>query len=227
MIVLSLIRWGLSSWVAPLGTLQRINLNLTPLQAEAIFYWGDELLYDQPKDMKPVPANAGERPWMKFVQADGVTINYNATSMPAGDHRFSWFLTVTPATSESALPWAQKRLFSVAVVVCYQREFTAAGERAATATLSPISYGGGTIMLNCNVADATPLVVKENEWILLYSAASGQCSWYRAVSSATIAPGASQALSLVGPDWYGGATAAVVVIPGVTGVYSTTVRLDQ
>ena len=88
-----------------------------------------------------------------------------------------------------------------------------------------MGYGGGTITLT---AGASPLVVKENEWILLCdSSAPPQCVWYRAVSSVTIPPSGSQPLSLVGPDWNGGATATAVVIPGVTGVYTTTVQLDQ
>ena len=190
-----------------LGPLNRINLFTTPnaATAEAIFSWHDDLTFD-------IPDDSSNRP--------------TALSIGEFDGHFSWFITATPSPADVAngVPVVDRRSYNVSVVVCHRRTFIEAERTANAAFSGGVGYGGGTITLD-NSTGALPLVVKENEWILLYSPTTYQCAWYRAVSSVTIDPGGSGWLSIVGPDWHGGAAQAVI-IPGVSGVYSTTVRVD-
>jgi hypothetical protein len=92
---------------------------------------------------------------------------------------------------------------------------------------SAVGYGG----IGISYAGNAP-IPKENQWGLLYSTAVGssQASWYRVVSAGY--DGTNTRVTLVGPDWNGGTGAAanpvrLIVIPGVTGVYTTTVELDN
>ena len=108
-------------------------------------------------------------------------------------------------------------------------------------------YGGVGIQYDASKSTVMP---KENEWVLLTSTNNnGQASWYRVVSAGTdtVGPPPDPAIkttraTLVGCDWHGGvggtaatATAAVspddtvklIVVKGATGVYTTTVQLDD
>jgi len=194
----------------------------TPISTE-IFRWRGDPLYVQPSDWKDAtaPPRNGDRPAGLFVQADGST-NTNVTATQAYDATFSWFLTVTPAPTDST-----GRLYAVSIVICYQRVLTAAGEQACTATdpgnpANPpvIAFGGGAMTLTA--LTGTTVNVRENNWIMLCSAT--QATWYRVVNAGP--GGATQMLSVVGPPWVGG-SATAVVIDGVTGVYTTTVQLDE
>ena len=89
---------------------------------------------------------------------------------------------------------------------------------------NPPGYGGiGISYQNSNV------MPKENEWVLLSS--NTQTTWYRVVSAGSDgAATPTTHATLVGPDWNGGCDHAVtnlIVVNGVTGVYTTTVQLDN
>lgn len=209
------------------GPIPRITLawatGANVAMAEAVFRWPDELQFHSSDDSTDRPRALVYDSTGNFVIYDPPTHGTNVTF--ARDGNFSWFITATPSPADVAngVTVANRRSYNVSVVVCHKREFTTAAERTAGANILGGGYGGGTITLINNDADTSPLVVRENEWILLYSAT--QCAWYRAVSSVTINNGDTEWLSLVGPDWHGGAATAVV-IPGVTGVYTTTVQVD-
>jgi len=211
------------------SSIQRISLGNV---ASEVFRWQDELTYVLPKDMNP--PQAGDRP-------QPVAGNQN-------EGNFSWFLTVSRVPSDHIVdpstgttlfdvPWAQRRQFSVAVVVCWKRAFTTgnndpnAGETTVSNVTcdSPTGYGG----IGIQYSNSTVLP-RENQWVLLYSEnptthAIIQATWYRVVSAGN--NGTNTRVSLVGPDWNGdgngGTGATLVVVKGVTGVYTTTVQLDN
>ena len=223
-------------------TIQRINLKtspsgvaLTAAQAEDIFRWHDDLKYEMPIDMNP--PQTGDRP-LPVLDSSGNT-QY--------DGHFSWFLTVTasPGEVQAGLTWAQRRQFSVSVVVCWNRLFTAAandanaGEtRVSVVCDNAIGYGGIGIQYDASKSTVMP---KENEWVLLTSTNNGQASWYRVVSAGNDNNATNPTIraTLVGRDWYGGLggtvgppvvpddTVKLIVVKGATGVYTTTVQLDD
>ncbi len=168
---------------------------------------------------------------------------------------YSWFLTAMPAATEMSLPVAQRRVFNVSVAVCYKRNFmfyiasnypfnlpanitTSTLDSEHTAYISAgaagfpgMGVGGGTVILDRKVN------VKENEWVLLYHLHfdSGnnplpqlnRMNWYRVVGvGMDVAAPNGPTLSLNGPDWDYNLPAVLVVIPGVIGVYNTTMELD-
>jgi hypothetical protein len=87
------------------------------------------------------------------------------------------------------------------------------------------------------------LPLKNDEWVLLYGVSSAgnitQATWYRVVHAGyTPDPSdptkGSSSITLAGPDWYGGgpnsvtdpnSRAVMVVVGGVTGVYTSTVQV--
>ncbi len=144
--------------------------------AEASFLWHDDLNFVSAKDSTS-PTN-GDRP------------------MPGGGGYVgstSWFFTVTGTPSDYAagIPWAQRKQFTVSVVVCYKRDFRPAtdgrspnpeGEQswlvqydASTGTFTGgFGIGGGTIMLvydSSNPLDSNsnhPInKIRENQWVML------------------------------------------------------------
>jgi hypothetical protein len=208
-------------------TVQRINLKsngtvLTADQAEEIFRWHDDLKFGDIENSRDRPA----------PPATG-----------AYDGSFSWFATVAPQivqdSSGNLFPTSQA---CVSIVVCWKRQFTAAvnDAKADETTLSVScdsspAYGGMGIEYDANNSKVLP---KENEWILLTSTANGQASWYRVVAAGTDNGSSPKTrVSLVGPDWYGGTgkdnsgavndSVKIIVVKGVTGVYTTTVKLDN
>jgi prepilin-type N-terminal cleavage/methylation domain-containing protein len=220
---------GTTSVGGTASAIERVNLRTVPGggalnsgQADSIFRLQDELIYSLPKDM--VPPQTGDRP------------------VPTGGNEgnFSWFLTVACSPAELSLPLPQKRQFSVAVVVCWKRAFTATANdpEAGEATVSVVcdaatGFGGIGISYPTTTTAPTP---KQNEWVLLTSGT--QATWYRVVSVGS--DGTTTRATLVGPDWNGGTTGGtlgpppapddsvkLVVIKGVTGVYTTTVQLDN
>jgi hypothetical protein len=132
----------------------------------------------------------------------------------------------------------------VAVVVCYKRNISAAGEDTASAAphavsvlSGPIGYGGVTISVTGKWP--TNWNLKDNDWILLCSTVTGtgalnQATWYRVVGAGYDQTSNVTNITLVGPDWNGGDSTSVpactftaVSVSGVTGVYTTTVQLDN
>ncbi|MGD0381920.1 MAG: hypothetical protein ABSA77_00265, partial [Thermoguttaceae bacterium] len=189
---------------------------------EQLFFWSDDLLFDAPK-------NSIARPTLVSTTSKG---------------DYSWFFTVMPAATEMTLPVAKRRLFNVSVAVCYKRNFqiyddstqnfypgnptttnTLDGEHVAKISaitgFPGMGIGGGTVQLNSAVN------VKENQWVMLYHVDDtfpqrNRCYWYRVVGVGKDA----NMLSLNGPDWEANLSAALVVVPGVIGVYNTTIELD-
>ena len=133
-------------------------------EADRIFRWSDELSFDTPATLSQRPrrivrdntAPAHVGPYPAIVPPE-TAFGPTVTPMDAGS--FTWFLTVTPAAVEATLPASQRRLYSVSAVVCYQRVFsqqtpgTPDGEHNLTVTsFAGGGYGGGTIIVNNNVA---------------------------------------------------------------------------
>jgi hypothetical protein len=206
----------------------RVNLPRTPTAAlaEQIFQWHDDLTFDVPEEPTARPT---------AIVVGGV---------PQHDGNFSWFFTAAPSPAEAAyMPMAQWRMFNVSVVVCWKRNLALdagnpLGEHAFTATCdSADGYGGiGIQIKDTDVSgDNENRLVKEmrdGQWVLLYSTVAPiQYSWYRVVHAGhdDSASALCTRVSLVGPDWHGGngvGNARVVIIEGVTGVYSTTVQVN-
>lgn len=190
-----------------------VSAHLTPTQADPIFRCADELIFTMPKDMNP--PQSGDRP---------VPNGFN-------EGNFSWFITVCPSRSDIALniPVGLRRDYTVSVVVCHKRDFdpTGTGEGA---TVNPVTflgggYGGGTIQLN--PADAAILEhIKTDQWVMLAASTGATAKWYRVVGVGNIG---TPYISLVGPDWDTTNYLApiLVVVEGVTGVYTTTIHLDN
>jgi|GEM_PF-2399351 hypothetical protein len=101
-----------------------------------------------------------------------------------------------------------------------------------------MGIGGGTVQLDAG----NNINVKENQWVMMYhlhldntgNPKSGypqlnRLNWYRVVGvgKTTDSSGiATYYINLNGPDWDYNLSAALVVVPGVIGVYNTTVELD-
>ena len=184
--------------------------------ARQLFFWSDDLPFDAPK-------NSSERP--RMVTSGGAVLSEGG---------YSWFFSVTPAATEMSLTVGQRRLFNVSVAVCYKRNLqpgavgTFDGEHVASipalAGFPGMGIGGGTVILDRKVN------VKENQWVMLYhvSASTPQrnrCNWYRVVGVGMDVAG-GPTVSLNGPDWDPNMAATMVVVPGVIGVYTTTMELD-
>ena len=188
----------------------------TAAQADAVFRSQDDLIFSRPEEMVKTatftPPPAGTRP-----------------IVPPGTRRSegnaSWFLTVAPDP-------LQPTLFSVSVVTCYGRTLLSSSERLAppsgTVTCASPSYGGTIVTYNgtYNGGDIISVKppIKADSWVLLYSAT--QASWYRVVHAGYDVTSNTSSITLVGPDWYGGTTGNIVVVDGVTGVYTETVQLN-
>lgn len=180
-----------------------------PSLAESIFMWQDELSYALPKDRTDGQTPNGTRP---FPIVDSLT------NVQQVDGRFSWFLTVWTPTAELQLPLYQRQTYNVAAVVCNRRDFTSAGETVLSSGTCTGGIGGVSFLASGTTT------LKNNEWALLYQT-NAQYTWYRAVGVGY--DGTNTHMTLIGPDWNGGTSANLLVIPGVTGVYSTTVKLDE
>ena len=87
-------------------------------------------------------------------------------------------------------------------------------------------YGGLGVSYQNSNPNAVP---KENQWVMLIG--SNGPAWYRVVaagSDTTTTPPTIR-VSLVGPDWYNtsSTTANLIIVPGVTGVYTKCMVLDD
>ncbi len=209
---------GVSKIGTSIGPLTRISLNNVNAND---FFWQDDLAYARPEDATAAAGRAnGERPMPMPGRANQVA-----------DGNFSWFLMVaaSPGEANAGLAWDQRRQFTVSAVVCYKRLFDNSGTKPGEKYISggvtcddDIGYGG------IGIEFSVPLVVevKRNEWVLLTT--SKQSTWYRVVGIGTDGSGTTR-MSLVGPDWYGGGkdgSASLVIVEGVTGVYTTTIQRD-
>jgi hypothetical protein len=216
------------------GGLNRTGLTTisSQTQAEAVFLWHDDLTYTQARDTES-PTN-GDRPVPEMI-GDVQQIDGN----------FSWFATVTasPAEVQAGLSWGERRQFNVSIVVCWKRLFTnsatdtsAKPEELGEAVVENVKcdaddgYGGIGIEYEDTSSTAMP---KENEWVLLATGSSAtakidQTTWYRVVSAGK--DGTTTRATLVGRDWHGGGSdgnAKLVIVKGASGVYTTTVQLDD
>ena len=184
--------------------------------AERIFSWADDLQFGLPEDSQPPPDDESTRPRAVV----------DVTGLPQSKGDFTWFITVTPAKSESNLAdVSRKRLYSVSAVVCFKRRLKAekvdgkdipAEQSRRVTFLGGVGYGGGSIELN------SPIEIDEKEWIMLCD--GRHCKWYE-VASAGTSP--TSMLTLTGPDWdaKGSPNPTAVIVDEVIGVYSTTVEL--
>jgi len=184
--------------------------------------------------MQPATLPAGSRP---------TTVT---GGLPAHVGRYSWFVTLSPARNELTLPVAQRRTYTVSVVVCENREFgvESGGDPEGEHTpANPVTFvggiglGGGTIPLSGAGSEIEMVThLKLNQWVLLVGMdASGAVPevghWYRVVGLGDLN---TPYISLVGPDWdtatYGQPGASrtrLIGVHGVTGVYTAVVRLDD
>lgn len=185
--------------------------------AETLFLCQDQLVFDAPQD-------ATKRP-TAVLDAGGNTSRN-------GD--FSWFFTVSPSDAESYTPMAAKRDYVVSVAVVWKRDFST-GEHTENVTAMAGGAGGYAVTLANAVS-----TLRRNEWVML-------CGQHEVViDSTTIPPTTAIAtagrwyhvvavngttLSLTGPDWdlasiADGGAVTMVAIDGVTGVYSSPVRVE-
>jgi hypothetical protein len=165
------------------------------------------------------------------------------TVVPAASENKTDYSTTPPTVNP--LPIAQRRLFNVSIVICYKRNFSPAsigtfdGEHTANIAAGVTGFpgmgiGGGTVVLNQRVN------AKYNQWVMLYiihKDSSGnvipqlnRCNWYRVVGTA-MDVSSGPMITLNGPDLVQDVQdpnlqAVMVVIPGVIGVYNTTMELD-
>ncbi len=202
-----------------LGSIPRISLK-DPLTGNAMsqdvadqtFTFHDDLAVEFPEDE--------QRPYLLLPDLDS---DY---PQPLADEHYTWFLTVTPSPMEALEHAENKRVFTVSVVVCFQRKFNVSddpdlnGESPRTAEVLGNGWGGGSVKLNNRVT------IKENEWIMLYG--GGRCHWYRVLSTGVTADN-EQLLGLSGPDWDAAniPKPKALVVSGVKGVYTTTIEVDR
>lgn len=196
------------NWIASLPILPN---NEQIEAAESIFHWHDDLVFHMPEDRTRRPTQL-------------------ATGLEH-EGSYSWFITVTPAANESTLPYSEKRLYTVSVVVCYKRDLSTTGEHTAATAFLGGGYGGGSVRLT--ITSTNEVDMREGQWIMLYGTdlASGrvQCSWYRLVTVGEVDPGPPivRYVSLAGPDWDTNIAPTAVIIDGVIGVYTTTIEIDR
>ncbi|MEN6406844.1 MAG: hypothetical protein ABFC77_10260, partial [Thermoguttaceae bacterium] len=182
--------------------------------AEALCRWPDDLSFSRPDEITAGTATVGTRPVPAAVDVNG---------NPEHHGNFSWFLTIAPQYFTANGITSYSGLFNVAAVVCYKRVLSTAGERVETPKAAfNIVNGGGAVTLSgkCDV--------KNNEWVMLCKSDGSAVAWYRVVNQ--LFDDTNTTLMLVGPDWKGDVTVGkedrVIIIDGVTGVYTTTVQAN-
>jgi prepilin-type N-terminal cleavage/methylation domain-containing protein len=224
------------------STIQRISLNNVTSED---FRWHDDLIYDpSASTLRPRPvvrdANGRVGPYPSLPSETPALV---APVTPLDDGNFSWFVTAQPSPNDG-------RQFSVSVAVCWKRAFTtpAIDSDSPGETVIPVvcdaTAGFGGIGISYPGSSPMP---KENEWVLLtnLTKTSQTAAWYRVVAAGTDNGTNTTRVSLVGPDWNGydangnpgtGGTGSppspdgsikLIVIKGVTGVYTTTIELDN
>jgi hypothetical protein len=233
---------GLPATIGPLRRMKLTNV----VVPEDVFLWHDDLTYVQARDSTN-PTN-GERPAAMFIQPDGSAKTAPVTDTQAIGGDFSWFVTVSRQVVQDASgnPFVTPQ-FSVAVVVCWKRNFTVTGgipegEQTCALVNGGLGIGGGTVELQAPL-DTNPdhpvNKLKDDRWVMLVGMDNSgtpvpiAAQWYRVVGVNRDLTDPNQPVSmvsLVGPDWAANpaiATVNMVVVEGVTGVYTTPVQLDD
>ena len=184
------------------------------------FYWQDDLLFDMGQDDSTRPKGFD---WDSDGTLDG----------PIAERSYSWFLTVTPSPMLEGTN-NERRQCTVSVVVCHKRNFdtpTSTDEVDLSGTGNNVlvtNTPSGAIVSGIQLADSQDL--ETGQWVMLsgpderHSPVIAQ--WYR------ITAGYETFFSLEGPNWpsTGGTNEIpnrMLVIPGVLGVYTTTVELNR
>jgi hypothetical protein len=202
-----------------------------------LFFWSDDLPFDAPKNSIARPTllpttSKGDYSWFFTVMPAATEM-----TLPVAQRRL---FNVSVAV-------CYKRNFQI-----YDKYNFYPGNSTTTKTLDGehvaainaitgfpgMGIGGGTVQLDAG----SNVNVKENQWVMMYhlhldntgTPISGypqlnRCNWYRVVGvgkTVNLSGNAITYINLNGPDWDPNLSAALVVVPGVIGVYNTTVELD-
>ncbi len=207
-----------------------------------LFYWSDDLPFDAPK-------NSTIRPKLVSTTSEG-SYSWFFTVMPAATEMG---LPVSVPVSgrrvfNVSVAVCYKRNFQIydsnpANPPSATTTKTLDGEHTANITaitgFPGMGIGGGTVQLDAG----SNVNVKENQWVMMYHLhldSSGnpiypgypqlnRCNWYRVVGvgkTVDLTGNEIDYISLNGPDWDPNLSAVLVVVPGVIGVYNTTMELD-
>jgi hypothetical protein len=215
--------------------------------ADRIFTWSDDLLFERDED------DESQRPRQQMIWSDGVMAPFPPANLPEvpilrqSEGRYSWLLCVTPAVSEVNMNAAQKRTYTVSVVVFYKRDLSGPPdpsdtlsiptERAVDITFLSDGYAGGDVKLDAPAREY--LNVKPNEWLMITGRQAVPSPtgfrrvgvWYRVVmvdeEPEFEVDHWTRYVTLAGPDWTAAGAAQAVLLDGVVGVYTTTVVLDR
>ena len=189
------------------------NAVMPSTAAERVFRWQDDLVFDIPE--------GGLRPrQMYFTSLTASTTAAGSGLVPQSEGNYSWMAMVAPLTNSSGVP---TYYYTVSVVVFFKRDFT---EPSCSVTmLNSVTSSGGLLISDVQLSDTT-LDVRENRWIMLMGNSIYQ--WYRVVSVGDLGGLSYRNVSLAGPDWPSTtAPTTAIVPPGVVGVYTETLELDQ
>jgi hypothetical protein len=228
---------------------------LTQAQAEAVFRWRDDVNFVTAKDFAPNATNPrptnGDRPmpggggyigdFSWFFTVMGTPSDYT--------HSIAW-QNRRQFTVSAVVCW--KRNFATATDSRNPdpegeqswplQYFAGSISQTCNGFTSGFGYGGGTIeLLNTasNPLDTNAIhpinKVREEQWVMVVGLDTNNNpivgSWYRVVGvSRNTTSQAVDMLSLVGPDWPTNPNVTsvnVVVVNGVTGVYTRTMQLDN
>ncbi|MEN6557578.1 MAG: hypothetical protein ABFC54_05295 [Thermoguttaceae bacterium] len=183
------------------------------LLVDSLCRWHDDLNFSRPDEVTAGTAPVGSRP---------VPAAFDTNGNPEYHGNFSWFLTIAPQYFTANGVTRYSGTFNVAVAVCYKRVLSTDGEKIATvsstAHVPSIANGGGDVTLSGKWD------VPNNQWVMLCKANGSAVAWYRVVNQ--LFDNTDTTLMLVGPDWSGASDDRVIIIDGVTGVYTTTVRAN-
>ncbi len=219
-------------------TMPRVTLRAAPMTgagpmnlalAEYVFRGRDDLQFAFPKD--------------RTLRAEPAELDGDPSTLdpPEALGRYSWMVMLTPAASERFTPAAARQLFTVSIVVFFNRDPSMAVEEPAEQVFLVnrflgMGIGGGSVQLD-DKAD-----VREGQWIMLCAREpvelAGTFQWYRVVSAGDVTVDDNgdldpdgdpvTTLTLAGPDWdVGPDPVQAVVVRGVIGVYTKTVELNE
>jgi hypothetical protein len=188
--------------------------------AQRVFTWGDDLLFEINEDEETYRP---ERLYSLDV-GTGFGVDPSAAITGEAEGNYSWMATVTPAASEAPLGYAEKKTYTVSIVVFYKRDFevvpapTASvltpAERLVQAEFQGLGLGGGEVELR-TAHSPDYLNLREKEWVMLCGQTSDErfgsgavrnvFKWYRVVmTDDEPQPDGSDYLTyatLTGPDW--------------------------
>lgn len=221
-------------------------------EAERIFYWHDDLLFDMDEASEVLQYDASGNPvrrvgdWVRprgFRNSDGVP----TTPMPEGS--YSWFFTVSPLLPDTPSAqfwgWRGRRYFAVSVAVCHGRDVGSPDDPDLGTTELSVGCGviwtrtpAGAIISGVQLAAGSEVDV--GQWVLLRGGRFltmdpdeeplHLAQWYR------VTAGAGLYYSLEGPPWpvrpgtgepeeLSADNTELIVVPDVVGVYTTTVDI--